>query len=489
MLDLTFYNGLSTICIGTVTYLLSTAFYNLYFHPLSKFPGPKLWAAFQFPYLQAMLGGRVPFQIKALHDIHGTIVRISPNEVSIIDPEAWKEIYTNKEFIRPPQYRERPPGVEAHSLISAGVADHARFRKAIAPAFSEKAVKLQEPIITQYIDLLVQKPKKKVEESKTKSAVVDVVRFINFCTFDIISDLGWGESFHCLEKQDYHPWMTVILQFQALLIGFSLSYYPILKTLVGYITPASALAGLKLVLDTSEQNVKARLAHKSNRPDMMSYILSHNQSSPSTAMTEEEMIANSMAVIVAGSETLTAALAGTINVLLTHARERETLIMEIRFSFNNENDISAQSTKPLPYLTAVLQEGLRLFPPLPDNMHRAIPVGGAVIAGHHLPEGVVVGIPCYSAFRSRANFSSPNEFIPERWLPEHQEEFAEDRREAFNPFSLGVHGCLGQQLAWAELRVILVIPEGKKPLVWTEQKIFWAWEKVAVDVELSLAAR
>ncbi|KAE8452791.1 hypothetical protein EG329_013063 [Mollisiaceae sp. DMI_Dod_QoI] len=491
------FDGLNVVCIGTITYIFVTVTYNLYLHPLSKFPEPKLWAAFQFPYLQALLGGCVPFQIKRFHDLHGPIVRISPNELSIIDPEAWKDIYANKEFIRPPQIRERPPGVEAHNLISAGVADHARFRKAIGPSFSEKAVKSQEVIISHYINLMITKLREKVEENKAESAVIDVVRWINFTTF-IISDLGWGESFHCLEKQNYHPWMTVILQFQALLIGSSLNYYPVLKTFVSWITPKSALAGLKLVLDTSEQNVKARLARKSDRPDMMSYILSHNESSPSTRMTEDEMIANSMAVIVGGSETLTAALAGTINALLTHINERETLVKEIRSSFQTEEEISGQSTRSLPYLTAVLQEGLRLFPPIPDNMHRSVPKGGAVIAGHTLPEGVVVGIPCYSTFRSRTNFSRPDEFLPERWLPEHQGEFRGDRKDAYNPFSLGVHGCIGQQLAWMELRVILArlvwnfdfeIPEGKKPLIWTSQKIFWAWEKEGVDVRLSLAAR
>lgn len=288
--------------------------------------------------------------------------------------------------------------------------------------------------------------------------------------------------------------MTVILQFKALLIGVAINRYP-LKNILSYITPASALAGLKLVLDTSEQNVKARLARKTDRPDMMSYILSHNETSPSTRMTEEEMIANSVGIIVGGSETLTAALAGTINALLTHAKGKERLVNEIRSNFKTEEDISVQSTRSLPYLTAVLQEGLRLFPPIPDNMHRAVPKGGATIAGHHLPEGVVVGFPCYSTFRSPANFTRPNEFVPERWHPEHEEGFAQDRKEAYQPFSVGVHGCIGQQLAWAERRLILVrlvwnfdfdAPEGEKPLVWEEQKIFWAWEEEGVEVKLSL---
>lgn len=292
--------------------------------------------------------------------------------------------------------------------------------------------------------------------------------------------------------------MTVILQFQALLIGAAMNHYPVAKKVFFNITPASALAGLRLVIDTSAQNVKARLARKTDRPDMMSYILSNNESSPSTRMTQGEMIANSMTVIVGGSETLTATLAGTINALLTQSEEREMLVKEIRSSFENKAEITIQSTKTLPYLTGVLQEGLRLFPPIPDNMHRSVPKGGATIAGHYLPEGIVVGIPCYAAFRSATNFSRPNEFLPERWLAEQQADFGGDRKEAYNPFSLGAHGCLGQQLARAEMRVVLArllwnfdfeIPEGKKPLVWESQKIFWAWEKENVDVKLSIAAR
>jgi cytochrome P450 len=189
-----------------------------------------------------------------------------------------------------------------------------------------------------------------------------------------------------------------------------------LATLVSYIMPKSALASLQLVLSTSEKNIQSRLQRKADRPDMMSYILSHNQTSPDTRISESEMIANSMAVIVAGNETLTAVVAGTINNLIGHPKEMKTLVHEIRSSFNPEGDISAQSTQSLVYLTAVLQEGIRLCPPLPDNMHRNIPKGGATIAGYHLPAGIAVGIPRYAMFRSESNFSSPEKFIPERWL-------------------------------------------------------------------------
>jgi cytochrome P450 len=115
-----------------------------------------------------------------------------------------------------------------------------------------------------------------------------------------------------------------------------------------------------------------------------------------------------------------------------------------------------------------------------------------------LPEGITVGVPCYATFRSQTNFAWPEEFILERWLQQSDEEssFAEDRHDSFYPFSLGPHGCLGQQLAWMELWVILArfvwnfdvkVPEGTKPLEWDSQKIFWAWDKKPVNFCLTKA--
>lgn len=54
---------------------------------------------------------------------------------------------------------------------------------------------------------------------------------------------------------------------------------------------------------------------------------------------------------------------------------------EIRDEFENEVEISGQSTKRYGYLTAVLQEGMKLCPPIPDKLHREVPAGGARIAG------------------------------------------------------------------------------------------------------------
>lgn len=59
----------------------------------------------------------------------------------------------------------------------------------------------------------------------------------------------------------------------------------------------------------------------------------------------------------------------------------------------------------------------------------------------------------YAACRSSANFHRPNEFLPQRWLSD--PEFANDRRGASQPFSTGPRNCIGRQLAYAEMRLIL----------------------------------
>ncbi|MCJ1240351.1 hypothetical protein MMC14_008353 [Varicellaria rhodocarpa] len=457
-----------------------------------------------------MLDGDLPQRLKAFHDRYGSVVRVGSDELSFIDPQAWKDIYSSRESLRPRQWGGRPPGVKAHTLISAPVEDHARFRKALGPAFSDRAVALQEPIVMCHVDLLVGALKRMVEaeegkeeeESEGRSTggtVVNLVEWINFTTFDIISELGWGSSFNCLREGKYHPWIVVVLHYKALLYAVALNFYPFLRDLAMYITPKSAMAGLNLVVSTSERNVKERLSRKASQPDFISYVLAHNETYPSAALSEQEIVANSTTLIVGGSDPVTTVLAGALNQLLQHPKAMDKLVREVRSSFRSESGISAMSTRALlPYLTAVLKESLRLCPPTPDSMRRAVRKGGANVAGHFLPEGTVVGVSCYAAFKSAENFSSPEEFVPERWLPHPDcgDAYSKDRPAAFHPFGVGPHNCIGQLLAWVELRVLLArlvwnfdiqIVRGTETRKWASQKIFWAWHKDETQVCISKA--
>lgn len=437
-----------------------------------------------------------------MHDCLGEIVRVAPDELSFTNPAAWKDIYT-KGFLRPYEYRDKPPGKDAENLISANEEDHQRFRKVLAPAFVVRSE--QEAVVQSYVNLLIRKLASTIESDDAgASAIVDILQWFNYTTFDIIGAVLWGSSFNCLEEVRYHPWIEVIAQFKtALIVGATKFYYPLDKFLM-MVTPMSAMADLMQIWKTTEEKISQRLEAGSKQKDMISYMSSADGSSsppskPDLQMSISEIEINAMLIVVGGSESVTTALTGIVNYLLRDSTRLEILVREVRSTFEQEEEIDGASLSRLPYLSAVLHEGLRLCPTIPDGMRRQVPKGGAMVAGHFLPEDTVVSIPQWSTYLSEDNFAAPTRFVPERWLENAKNSvFGTDRRDAFQPFSLGPHNCPGRSLAYLEMRLILAKmvwkfdleqPSGAHQPQWQEQKIYWFWEKKATYAKISLAER
>lgn len=74
--------------------------------------------------------------------------------------------------------------------------------------------------------------------------------------------------------------------------------------------------------------------------------------------------------------------------LAKNPKMQQQLQEEVRSSFQKYEDITAATTATLPYLKAVAQEAMRIYPPLPFALPRTVPNGGATIDGYFVPEGV-----------------------------------------------------------------------------------------------------
>ena len=97
----------------------------------------------------------------------------------------------------------------------------------------------------------------------------------------------------------------------------------------------------------------------------------------------------------------------------------------------------------LPFLEAVIKEGLRVFSPTPMSLPRVVPAEGRVLDGVHLPGGTIVSCQSYTVHRlDKAVWPEPNEFLPERWL---NPEGAAERNQLFFAFAAGGRGCIGKQ--------------------------------------------
>ena len=166
-----------------VAHQAAVAIYNLYFHPLARagFKGPKLWIAFPILRYIAHCRGTMDASIVLYHRKYGNVMRLGDNGLSFTTAQAWKDIYGyGHGSTQWPKKEFRPPG-SVPNIIFSNDADHARFRRALAHAFSEKALAQQESLIKKYVDLLVEG----LSEESRGGRSVDMTMWYNLTTFDI----------------------------------------------------------------------------------------------------------------------------------------------------------------------------------------------------------------------------------------------------------------------------------------------------------------
>ncbi|KAI4666450.1 uncharacterized protein J4E79_002488 [Alternaria viburni] len=448
-----------------VTYVVLTAIYNLTLHPLAKYPGPLLWRISPVPSIISLLRGRIAFDYKVHHDKYGPVVRVMPNELSFNTAKAWDDIYGHRVGLanmdKDPIHVgavEAIPG--ATNLTMAPDIHHARQRRALAHAFSKQALLEQQYILKGYVNLFVDR----LREKAHKGEAANMVSWFNFCTFDIIGDLSFGEPFGCLregEGSESANW--VVLIYEAIKSGaieqatrrFARPGSLAQKFLMWCIPTVVRERRFRHLRNSTEKTVK-RLNQKDNdHRDFIWYIL--KQREKKNEVSDDEVIMNAALFIVAGSETTATELCGLTNYLLRNPVIFQKLKDELRSAVKTEEDINMDVLGSLPYMNACIEEGLRIFPPVPVGLLRTVPKGGSLIDGHAVPENTSVCVSSWGASHSAANFAQPDTFIPERFLdtPEFKAQFASDAKKAAQPFSTGPRGCIGRNLTYVELRLIL----------------------------------
>ncbi|KAL8886285.1 MAG: hypothetical protein Q9215_005980 [Flavoplaca cf. flavocitrina] len=472
---------------------------NAYFHPLSKFPGPKSAAATPIPFVKALTSGHMVDWVMGLHAKYGPVVRTGPDELSFIGPRAWQDIYITR-----PQLPKTKKGI-IQSMNGAPVIvtqtiteEHSRQRRILSPAFSERAVREQEDILKHYTDLLITKLTEHVEQTEKKSSVtLDMNRWYNYTTFDIVGDLIFNDPFHSLENSADHPWVAAVFdgtKFGILLTAFD--YFPPMPSVVKCVMPQSMRKAAAKHFQWSQEKITRRMQMQTKRPDLMTYILGNNQGEEK--MSRDEIDSNGAFFILAGSETSALTCSSATFFFLKKPAVYEKLRKEIRDAFGSADDITSQAANKLPYLRAVIWEALRLHPPAAVSSPRLVDRPGVVVDGHDIPVGTRVGISGKTMTRSPLNFVEPNSFIPERWLPDADSKFDADRKDAQEPFMVGPRNCLGKpyenSLAWAEMNLILCkvlwhfdlkLAEGNKEDWSMEQRVFLLHERTPVFVKLT----
>ncbi|KAF4451963.1 Isotrichodermin C-15 hydroxylase [Fusarium austroafricanum] len=432
-----------------------------------------LYVLAAFWFIWAWASGRYPSEIKRAHNYYGDVVRIAPNELSFKTPTAHKTIYDKRPNLLKSKvfYTTHPSTVRPNIVFAGDPHDHREQRKEIAKAFRTTSLRKTQSDIDSCTGHFIEKLR---ENGGPNTQGVDVSVVYNWLTFDIIGKLTFDETFESIANWENSGWVSLMLDFIS-----SLSLGPVMNRLS---TPASVLMAFMptkfknnlinhdRVTDEKIDRLVRRSKVEKYEPentDRQHYFFSHMISKDE--FDRNHIREQAKVLMVAGSETTATLLTAVTYFLLKNPETLVKLQNEVRSAAsewkktNKEKDMSQ-----LEYLNAVIEEGLRLFPPAPFGLPRDC-ASGTIIDGYLVPPGTTVSVDSFAMANDAANFTRPDKFQPERWIGDSKG----NNRQASRPFSAGSRVCLGRDIAYMEARTILTQMVLKYDLELVNTEVDW----------------
>lgn len=456
-----------------------------------------------------MQSGHYHLKLHELHTKYGPVVRIAPDELSYIQPQAWKDIYNNRNIPKNAIWAGQQEKEKPVSIVSGNEETHLRNRRALIGAFTEHAVNEHAGVLEDLVELMITRFRERVEGGKGK-AVVDLVDWTNFLTFDISGLLSYGETFSSVSDGRAHPWVEISCSFgKGIALMASINFFSPLDRVLKYAMPKAVMEKMQYHKELAHEKFEQRFEAEDGsrgKQDYVGSIMAYNAEKGEVKIPKDEIEANMALLIFAGSETTSTALAAIFSQLLRAPEALRKLQDEVRGAYKSEEEIKVANVGKLVYLDAVIHEGIRMGPPASIGLPR-ITFHEEVIAGQVVPRGVscitfseinfadfffqtFVSVNQYPAYRSPANFTKPDTFVPERFLPETP--FPSDTMEAYEPFLIGRHKCIGQRLAMTIMRLTLAklvfafdLKSTETLRDFGEQNTYIFWEKRPLKVELT----
>lgn len=262
--------------------------------------------------------------------------------------------------------------------------------------------------------------------------------------------------------------------------------FPLLYPLVFFALPPSLAKTVPWLLKENKRIVVDRVVRRDSleHPDYFSALVSDKKPIPSN----EFLLAQANHLIIGGLDPTTNLFTSILYFLLEYPDKLEKVKQEIRGTFCSYDDIQYEALAHLPWLTAVMDESLRMHTNGAFGQPRYSP--GATVDGDYIPAGVsgfrwnfpiqdprpklseiqdrilTNSSPCqcrvetssFATSRSERFWTKPRVFAPERWLPathpDYDPVFDKDARTTFKPFSMGPRGCPGQNMGYRQTSIL-----------------------------------
>jgi hypothetical protein len=430
-------------------------------------PGPKLYALTKWRLAYDEWKGSRTRTVHELHQTHGPVVRVGPNELSFNSLSALKTIYgAGSGFERTSFYRMFDAFGHPNLFSFASVKAHSQRKKLLNHAYSKTSIlKINAPAIEkkawEFLELLESQPEIASETfySLHYYSLDNITHFLYGPEFggtaaltgsvsdrkimdDVLDPSRRKLTWFVQHFPRYTKWMmsrTGISEKIVAILGLLPQRKPIVYTGIR----THALAAWEN-FSKSPSDVKAA----SRTSTIIGRLWEHHVSQKVQGLGGLEIASEVADHFLAGVDTTSDSLMFLIWALSLpkNLKYQEKLIEEVSAMTDSMLDSrgipTADATGKLPYLDAVIKETLRLYSPLPGPEPRSFPTD-TTIDGYEIPANTVVSMSPYTLHRNPKVFPDPLVFDPDRWFGE-PEDVAE-MKKWFWAFSSGGRMCIGIQ--------------------------------------------
>ncbi|CEL59767.1 Benzoate 4-monooxygenase OS=Aspergillus niger GN=bphA PE=1 SV=1 [Rhizoctonia solani AG-1 IB] len=455
-------------------------------------------------------------RVHELHKKYGKFVRVAPNHISIADPEALQIVYAHGNGTLKTEFYDAFVSIRRGLFNTRDRAEHTRKRKLVSHVFSQQNVLAFEPHIRRHVRkfcaqwdercTLAAKGENGTDwEARDGKAWFDCLPHYNYLAFDIIGDLAFGSPFGMIPAQrDSAPMLEHVEGDDAKSAKRIVKHVPAIKILndrgdyaasLGVMPPwwrpwakrvpwyargnaaVQCLAGLAVAAvakrleeglpdeEDEEEEIDGEGTNgKKKRTDLLEKLL-QGKDENGAPMGREELTAEALTQLIAGSDTTSNSSCAITYYLATNPEKQRKLQAELDEHLSPTAmptpATSFEKVKSLPYLNACINEGLRLHATSSMGLPRVIPPGTTVeVCGEKFGPGSVLSVPSFTIHRDQSVWGEDVEaFRPERWFEAGTDVQAGTgtgpMAKAFNPFSYGPRACVGRNLASMELQIII----------------------------------
>jgi cytochrome P450 len=379
---------------------------------------------------------------QSLHQRYGDVVflKLGPyNWYSFFHPDQVKEILVTqaRDCVKGDRYKQVLGSVDGNGLIVSEGEFWAKQRRIIQPAFNHNC-------LANYAEAMVAETKRTVA-SWEPGAMVDMAAEMTGLTLMVANRVFFNIDVK-KEAQELASAVDVITK--ALYRDFgALVLLPDWLPIPSKIEKRRAIATIDAVIARA---LKEHRSSPNDSKDVLSMLISAaDTEGDGSKMSDEQIRDEAMTLFNAGHDSTAAALAWTWWLLLKHPDTYEQLISDLDNCLEGRK-IDLSLLPRIPLLAAVAKESLRLYPPawsIPRQAAADIELGG-----YKVPGGSFLNIFPWVTQRDSRFFDRPEEFLPERFLPENERHH---HPFAFFPFGAGGHACIGKEFALMEMQLVI----------------------------------